>query len=189
MAQPAKMHHLTFREVPMTRSRSQAWKSSCWWVSNPFGIDSPNSTTSGRTTAGKWRQVIRKVGGCSSTVQYTGQGRSVAEPVRCKLAPWKKKNWLWILVKNKKLTYKNKNNKVYLSDFDQLKLNNLTLFFDIWSVLGTYTTFSSTAPLSRTKKGGARRGGANLKNNGAVAVALIRAISAHFRTKLCIKIS
>ena len=38
-------------------------------------------------------------------------------------------------------------------------------------VLGTCATFSATAPLARTKKGGARRGGANVKNNSAVAVA------------------
>ena len=53
----------------------------------------------------------------------------------------------------------------------------------IFAVLGTCATFSATAPLARTKKGGARRGGANVKNNGAVAgarknVALICAISA-----------
>ena len=39
------------------------------------------------------------------------------------------------------------------------------------SVLGTCATFSATAPLARTKKGGARRDGAEVKNNGAVAVA------------------
>ena len=48
-------------------------------------------------------------------------------------------------------------------------------------MLGTCATFSATAQLARTKKGGARRGGANVKNNSAVAVArkkvpLIRAI-------------
>ena len=35
-------------------------------------------------------------------------------------------------------------------------------------VLGTCATFSATAPLARTEKGGARRGGAKVKNNGAV---------------------
>ena len=38
-------------------------------------------------------------------------------------------------------------------------------------MLGTCATFSATAPLVRTKKGGARRGGAKVKNNGAAAVA------------------
>ena len=51
------------------------------------------------------------------------------------------------------------------------------------AVLGTCATIRATAPLARNKKGGARRGGANVKNNGAVAgarknVALICAISA-----------
>ena len=36
--------------------------------------------------------------------------------------------------------------------------------------MGTCATFSATAPLARTEKGGARRGGAKVKNNGAVAV-------------------
>ena len=58
------------------------------------------------------------------------------------------------------------------------------------SVLGTCATISATAPLARTKKGGAHRGGAhrggaNVKNNGVVAVArkkvvLICPISAPF---------
>ena len=39
------------------------------------------------------------------------------------------------------------------------------------SVLGTCATFSATAPLVETEKGGARRGGTEAKNNGAVAVA------------------
>ena len=37
-----------------------------------------------------------------------------------------------------------------------------------WSVLGTCAIFSATA---RTEKGGARRGGAEVKKNGAMAVA------------------
>ena len=37
------------------------------------------------------------------------------------------------------------------------------------AVLGTCATFSATAPPARTKTGGARRGGAKVKNNGAVA--------------------
>ena len=40
----------------------------------------------------------------------------------------------------------------------------------IWPVLGTCATFSATAPLAQTKKGGARRSGAKVKNDGAVAV-------------------
>ena len=36
-------------------------------------------------------------------------------------------------------------------------------------VLGTCATFSTTAPLVETKKGGARCGGAKVKNNGMVA--------------------
>ena len=48
----------------------------------------------------------------------------------------------------------------------------IILVLVLFSVLGTYATFSTTAPLAQTKKGSARRGGANfLKNNGAVAVA------------------
>ena len=39
------------------------------------------------------------------------------------------------------------------------------------ALLGTWATFSATAPLARTEKGGARRGGAKVKNYGAVAVA------------------
>ena len=39
------------------------------------------------------------------------------------------------------------------------------------AVLGTCATFSATGPLARTEKGGARRGKAKVKNNGAVAVA------------------
>ena len=38
-------------------------------------------------------------------------------------------------------------------------------------MLGTCATFSATAKLAQTKKGGARRSGAKVKNNGAVAVA------------------
>ena len=38
-------------------------------------------------------------------------------------------------------------------------------------VLGTCATFSATAPLARSEKGGARRSGTKVKNNGAVAVA------------------
>ena len=50
-------------------------------------------------------------------------------------------------------------------------------------MLGTCATFSATAPLAQTKKGGAYRGGANLKNNGVVAVAWKKdgANSRHFR--------
>ena len=51
-------------------------------------------------------------------------------------------------------------------------------------VMGTCATFSATAPLARTKKGGARCGGACVKNNGAVAVVLIRAISAPFSNQI-----
>ena len=54
--------------------------------------------------------------------------------------------------------------------------------------MGTCATFSATVPLARTGKGGARRGGAKVKNNGAVAVvqkmALIRAISTPFPNKI-----
>ena len=39
------------------------------------------------------------------------------------------------------------------------------------TVLGTSATFSATAPLAQTEKGGACRGGAKVKYNGAVAVA------------------
>ena len=46
------------------------------------------------------------------------------------------------------------------------------------SVLGTCTTFSATAPLARTEKGGACCGGTKAKKNGA--------ISCHFRTKSAI---
>ena len=38
-------------------------------------------------------------------------------------------------------------------------------------VLGTCATFSATAPLAQTEKGGSRRGGAKVKNDSAVAVA------------------
>ena len=38
-------------------------------------------------------------------------------------------------------------------------------------MLGTCATFSATTPLAQTEKGGARRGSAKAKNNGAVAVA------------------
>ena len=38
-------------------------------------------------------------------------------------------------------------------------------------VLGTCATFSATGPLVRSEKGGARRSGTKVKNNGAVAVA------------------
>ena len=43
--------------------------------------------------------------------------------------------------------------------------------------------FMNFNPLARTKKGGTRRGGANLKNNGAVAVVRKEdgADSRHFR--------
>ena len=59
----------------------------------------------------------------------------------------------------------------------------------IVAVLGTCATFSATAPLARTKKGGTRRGGAKIKNNGAVAVArkkvaLIRAISTPLKNQI-----
>ena len=37
-------------------------------------------------------------------------------------------------------------------------------------VLGTTATFSATAPLAKTEKGGTRCGGAKVKNNGRVAV-------------------
>ena len=47
--------------------------------------------------------------------------------------------------------------------------------------MGTCATFSATVPLARTGKGGARRGGAKVKNNGAVAVA--RKKWRHFQTK------
>ena len=36
-----------------------------------------------------------------------------------------------------------------------------------FTVLGTCATFSATAPLARTRKGGARRGGSKVKKNGA----------------------
>ena len=55
-----------------------------------------------------------------------------------------------------------------------------------YAVLSTYATFSATAPLVGTEKGGARRGGAKVKNKGAVAVArkkwrlCIRAFSTPF---------
>ena len=39
------------------------------------------------------------------------------------------------------------------------------------AVLGTCATFSATALPAQTKKGGSCRGGAKVKNNGAVAVA------------------
>ena len=39
------------------------------------------------------------------------------------------------------------------------------------AVLGTWPTFSATAPLARTEKRGARRGGTEEKNKGVVAVA------------------
>ena len=55
-------------------------------------------------------------------------------------------------------------------------------------MLGSCATFSATTPLGRTEKGGAHRGGAKVKNNGAVAVvqkmALIRAISTPFPNKI-----
>ena len=38
------------------------------------------------------------------------------------------------------------------------------------SVLGTCTTFSATAPLVQTEKGGACRGGTKAKNNGTVVL-------------------
>ena len=47
----------------------------------------------------------------------------------------------------------------------------IILVLVLFSVLGTYATFSATAPLAQTIKGGTRRGGANVKNNCAVAVA------------------
>ena len=47
--------------------------------------------------------------------------------------------------------------------------NLLTRYF--LTVLGTCATFSATAPLAQTEKGGARLGGTKVKNYGAVAVA------------------
>ena len=49
----------------------------------------------------------------------------------------------------------------------------------------------AATPLTRTKKGGACRDGANVTNKGAVAVAQKKsgANSRHFRTKFSIKIS
>ena len=51
--------------------------------------------------------------------------------------------------------------------------NNIMLYHTdvLFSVLGTCATFSATAPLAQTEKGGSRRGGAKVKNDGAVAVA------------------
>ena len=56
-------------------------------------------------------------------------------------------------------------------------------------MLGTCVTFSATASLAQTVKGGAHRGGAKLKNYYTVAVArekmvLIRAISAPFSNQI-----
>ena len=57
-------------------------------------------------------------------------------------------------------------------------------------MLDTCATLSATAPLARTEKDGARRGGAEVKNNSEVAVArekkvaLIRAI---FEPKFALK--
>ena len=56
-------------------------------------------------------------------------------------------------------------------------------------VLGTCAIFSATEVLAQTKTGGTRRGGAKVKNNGAVAVARKNGDnSRHFRTKFCIEI-
>ena len=40
------------------------------------------------------------------------------------------------------------------------------LIYNTRAVLGTCATFSTTAPLARNKKGGARRGGATVKKTG-----------------------
>ena len=58
------------------------------------------------------------------------------------------------------------------------------------SVLGTCATFSATVLLAQTEKGGASRGGAKVKFNGAEAVTRknIGNNSRHFRTKFCIEI-
>ena len=56
------------------------------------------------------------------------------------------------------------------------------------AVLGTCATFSATALLARTKKGGARRGGVNIKKMARwqwrKKVALNRAISAPFSNQI-----
>ena len=77
-------------------------------------------------------------------------------------------------------------------------LKGFQVFFDsssegyqvYFAVLGTCATFSATAPLARTEKGGACRGGAKVKNNDAVEVARKKngANSRHFRTKFFIEI-
>ena len=54
------------------------------------------------------------------------------------------------------------------------------LIYNTRAVLGTCATFSTTAPLARNKKGGARRGGATVKKArwqwGKEKMALNRAI-------------
>ena len=52
-----------------------------------------------------------------------------------------------------------------------LKICQFLYFVCPESSAGHLATFSATTPQARTEKGGARHGGAKVKNNGAVAVA------------------
>ena len=53
---------------------------------------------------------------------------------------------------------------------------------NIYPVLGTCATFSATAPLARTEKGGARRGGAKVKDNVIIIIIINRLFFLTLRT-------
>ena len=57
------------------------------------------------------------------------------------------------------------------------------LIYNTRAVLGTCATFSTTAPLARNKKGGARRGGATVKKTGGSGA---KKKSRNFRTNISI---
>ena len=79
----------------------------------------------------------------------------------------------------RKIVHQTKNAKNF-----KVKNNRMLYHTDVlFSVLGTCATFSATAPLAQTEKGAARRGGAEVKKNVAVAVArkINGANSRHFR--------